>query len=266
MGPLNEYGGGRVTVISLQSGSNGNCLYVEYGETRLLFDAGISGARAEQRLARFGRDVRAVDALVLSHEHRDHVCCAGVYQRKFGLPIYATEKTLAAASARQGLGRLTDVRHFRAGDTLAIDGVRIETVRTAHDGIDGAAFVVEADGARIGLMTDLGCVFDGLGDVIASLDAVMIESNYDPEMLAAGPYPPHLQERIRGPGGHLSNAEAAELLRDCAPGSLRWACLSHLSETNNTPSLALRTHESILSRPTQLIAASRGAPVLLPEL
>ncbi|MFO7897556.1 MAG: MBL fold metallo-hydrolase [Planctomycetota bacterium] len=266
MGPLDDHGGERVTVISLQSGSNGNCLYVEYGDTRLLFDAGISGARAEQRLARFGRDIRAVDALILSHDHRDHVRCAGIYQRKFGLPIYATDKTLAAANARQPLGRLTDVRHFRAGDTFAIDGARIETVPTAHDGVDGAAFVVEAAGARVGLMTDLGCVFDGLGDVIASLDAVMIESNYDPDMLANGPYPWHVQERIRGPGGHLSNAEAAELLRDCAPASLRWACLSHLSETNNSPAVALRTHAGVLPRPLPLVWAGRHEPVLLPEL
>ncbi len=252
-----------MTIISLQSGSNGNCLYVESGETRLLFDAGISGVRAEERLAAFGRDIRAVDALVISHDHQDHARCAGVYQRKFGLPIYATEQTLAAA--RRGLGRLTDVRHFRAGEPLEIGDALIETVSTPHDGADGVAFVVQTDGGRVGLLTDLGYVFDGLGDIVASLDAVMLESNYDPEMLAAGPYPWHVQERIKGPGGHLSNAEAAGLLRDCGAGSLRWACLSHLSEQNNAPEVAFRTHSSILPKPLHLVAASRSGPVKLPE-
>ena len=105
-------------VISLQSGSNGNCIYVEAGGVRLLFDAGISARQAELRLAARGRDIAAVDGVLISHDHRDHVRCAGVFQRKFGLPVYATRRTIEAASAYCVLGVMTDVQYFEAGGGL----------------------------------------------------------------------------------------------------------------------------------------------------
>jgi len=254
-----------VIAISVQSGSNGNCIYVESGETRLLFDAGISGVRAERRLAASGRDIRRADALIVSHDHADHVRCAGIFQRKFGLPLYASKPTLAAAR-RYDLGMLTDVHHFVPGETLAFGRVTVETIPTPHDGADGSAFVIEAGRRRLGILTDLGCVFGELPQIVASLDAVLIESNYDPAMLAGGPYPHSLKERIRGAGGHLSNVEAAELLRDCAPRRLKWACLSHLSGKNNSPDLALRTHKESVSRGVALFAASRHEAGVLPGL
>ena len=152
----------------------------------------------------------------------------------------------------------------RAGATT--DDMPVETVPTPHDGIDGSGFVVEADGRRLGILTDLGHVFDELPDVVNSLDAVMIESNYDEGMLERGPYPWHLKERIRSDEGHLSNVEAAELLRDAAPPGLRWACLSHRSEQNNTPRLALRVHREVLSNGLDLHVAGRYKPIRLPEL
>jgi len=254
-----------VIVIALQSGSNGNCIYVESDKTRLLFDAGLSGVQAERRLAASGRDIRTVGALILSHDHADHVRCAGIYQRKFGLPLYVSKATLAAAR-RYDLGMLTDVRHFVPGETLTFGRVTVETIPTPHDGVDGSAFVIEAERRRLGILTDLGCVFGELPQIVASLDAVLIESNYDPAMLTNGPYPRSLKERIRGTGGHLSNVEAAELLRDCAPRRLKWACLSHLSAENNSPDLALRTHKETMSRPVALFAASRHEAVVLPGL
>ena len=225
-------------VIALQSGSNGNCIYVEAGGTRLLFDAGISGVQAERRLAATGRDIRNTDALIISHDHADHVRCAGVYQRKFGVPLHITSQTLAAAG-RYRLGELTDVHHFAPGDMLRFGEVSVETIPTPHDGIDGSAFIVEAGGRRLGILTDLGHVFEDLPEIKAALDGVLIESNYDPAMLKKGSYPAFLKERIRGIGGHLSNDEAAALLRDCSPGRLQWACLSHLSGENNSPTVAM---------------------------
>jgi phosphoribosyl 1,2-cyclic phosphodiesterase len=252
--------------IALQSGSNGNCVYVEADGARLLFDAGISGQQAERRLAAFGRDIRSVDAVIISHDHRDHVRCAGVYQRKFGLPLWVSEATLDAATRRRPLGRLAAVWHFRPGESIAFGDAAVHTLPTPHDGADGAAFVVETAGTRLGVLTDLGHVFDGLRGLMADLDGVLIESNYDPTLLAEGPYPAHLKERIRGPGGHLSNVEAAGLLRDHAGPRLRWACLSHLSEANNTPGVALSTHREALNGALPLQAASRTEPVQLPEL
>lgn len=243
-------------ILSLQSGSNGNCIYVETRGVKLLFDAGISGIQAAQRLAGHGRDIRDVDALVISHDHSDHTRSLGVFQRKFGLPVYITADTLDAAQSSHRLGQLGTLHHFRAGSALDFGEVKVETVATPHDGADGVAFVVDDGCCRLGILTDLGHVFDGLDSVISSLDAVLIESNYDPEMLDYGPYPPFLKRRIRGPGGHLSNREAAELLHDCGD-RLQWACLGHLSEQNNQPALALRTHREILGRKLSLHIASR---------
>ncbi len=206
--------------FSLQSGSNGNCIYVETDGVKLLFDAGINGLQAEKKLASRGRNIRDVDAVIISHDHGDHIRYAGVYQRKYRLPVHA--------------------------------------IPTPHDSADGAAFVITSGNKRLGIMTDLGHVFDGLGDVISTLDAVFLESNYDPAMLAKGHYPAFLKKRIQGPEGHLSNIESAELLRDASSGNLRWACLAHLSEHNNNPSLAIQTHRRIHSR-LPLYIASRYA-------
>jgi len=253
-------------VIALQSGSNGNCVYVEARGVRLLFDAGISGKQAEQRLAACGTDIRRVDALLISHDHADHVRCAGIYQRKFGLPICVTRETLRAAAAAYDLGEIADVRPFRRGTTLRFDGVSVETVPTAHDGTDGAAFVVDDGRRRLGILTDLGHVFAGLDELVGSLDAVVIERNYDPDMLEGGPYPAFLKRRIRGPGGHISNVESAELLLAAAGRRMKWAALAHLSEQNNDPNLALRTHRRIGGRRFPLHVASRYRATPLPEL
>lgn len=246
-----------MNIIALQSGSNGNCVYVEAGGARLLFDAGISGKQAQLRLAGHGLDITGADALLLSHDHQDHARCAGIYHRKFGLPVYATKGTFRAANARASLGEVDDVRHFTPGKALRFGPVTVETIPTPHDGADGVAFVVDDGRSRLGILTDLGFAFTGLDAVIGSLDGVLLESNYDPEMLAWGPYPPALQERIRGCGGHLSNAEAAELLRRSTNGRLRWACLAHLSQQNNTPELALRMHRKVLGGRFPLHVASR---------
>jgi len=243
-------------VIPLQSGSSGNCVYVETDDVRLLFDAGISGRKAQQRLADHGKDIRDVDALIISHDHRDHVSCLGVFHRKFGLPVYITQRTLESTASRMKLGRLEEVCHFEAGDKICFGPVTVETLATPHDAADGVVFVIDDGRNRFGLLTDLGHVFDGLADTVATLDAVLIESNYDPQMLATGPYPNFLKDRISGPRGHLSNIECANLLRSASP-SLRWARLAHLSDENNDPQTAIATHHEILGTDFPLLCADR---------
>ncbi len=244
-------------VICLQSGSNGNCVYVEAGGSRLLVDAGISGKQAELRLAEHGRSIRDVDAVLISHDHSDHARCLGVFQRKFGLGVYVTAKTLQSARSRLALGELGDVRPFVAGERLAFDGLSVETIPTPHDGADGVGFVLDDGRRRLGVLTDLGHPFAGLGEVIASLDAVLLESNYDPAMLAAGPYPAFLKHRVAGLGGHLSNDESAELVKAWASKKLQWLCLAHLSEQNNEPDLALATHRRTVGKHLPIAVASR---------
>ena len=251
-----------MNLLSLQSGSNGNCIYVEAGDVRLLFDAGISGRQAAERLSRAGRDITRAEALIISHDHADHVRCAGIYQRKFGVPLCVTEKTLRAARLTHDLGALGEVSHFRAGDTLRFGAVRVETLPTTHDGADGVAFIVDDGTTRLGILTALGHVFGDLAGALGTLDADLIESNYDTDMLRTGSYPRYLKNRIAGPHGHISNTESAELIARCG-SRLRLACLGHLSAENNTPELALRTHRSMNGSMTYHVAGRYGAGDLL---
>ena len=126
--------------FSLQSGSNGNSIYVETSDARLLFDAGISGRQAKLRMAQNGRDIKKVQALIISHDHNDHVRCAGIYHRKFQLPVYVTRRTLGAAA---NLGPISQVHHFKAGEMLCFGRTKVHTLPTPHDGVDGVAFVIE---------------------------------------------------------------------------------------------------------------------------
>ncbi len=250
-------------VISLQSGSNGNCFFVEASGVRLLFDAGISGRCAEQRLEQHGRNIRDVEGLFISHDHSDHIRSMGIFQRKFGVPVYVTRGTLNAAYRTGKVGPMQRVRFFTAGDSVEFIGdqnqsVFVHTVPTPHDSADGVAFIIEDGiGNRVGILTDLGHVFDGLREVLQSLDAVIIESNYDNEMLEYGRYPAHLKRRIRGRGGHLSNEEAAQLLAHTGVDRLKWACLCHLSEDNNRPDIAVQTHKDVLGDDFPVHVASR---------
>ena len=246
-----------MNVISLQSGSNGNCFYVETGDVKLLFDAGISGRAAQQRLEQHGRDIRDVDALFVTHDHSDHSRSVGIFQRKFGMPVYITRKTLAAIGRYGKIGQLDQIHFFQAGEVCSIGSVQVHSIPTPHDSADGVVFVVDDGKHRAGILTDLGHVFDGLKEVLQTLHGVIIESNYDEAMLDSGPYPYHLKQRIRGSGGHISNREAAELLRECAGDRLRWACLCHLSDQNNNPETALQTHRASVNETLRLYVARR---------
>lgn len=243
--------------FSLQSGSNGNCIYVEAGDVRLLFDAGLSGRQAALRMQQHGRNIRDVDAVILSHDHADHVRCAGIYHRLFHLPLYMTRTTHRAITAP--LGKLREVRCFRSGEPIEFGPVTVHTLRTPHDAADAVGFVVEHEGRRLGIFTDLGHPFDRLARTLGELDAAYLESNYDVDLLETGSYPPHLKARIRGVGGHLSNLEAAELVRGCGTRRPEWIALAHLSQENNRPELALETHRALLGAEYPLVVAGRYA-------
>ena len=230
-------------VIALQSGSKGNCIYLETDRVRVLFDAGISGKQAQDRLAYFHIDIRSIDALLISHEHSDHVSCAGVFCRKFGIPLWTTEMTYKAMEYR--LGDVSSVNFFKSGETIHFDGLNIETIKTPHDAVDGVCFVADDGKKRFGVCTDLGCVFNELPSVVKSLNGVLLESNYDPIMLRYGEYSPELQDRIRSSHGHLSNEESAELLLHYGQ-QLEAVMLGHISENNNTEDQVQKTHKKIL--------------------
>jgi phosphoribosyl 1,2-cyclic phosphodiesterase len=245
-----------VLTFSLQSGSNGNSIYVEAGDVRLLFDAGLSAKRSSERLALHGREIQDIDALLISHDHSDHSRCMGVLQRRFNLPVYLTRRTFDAIAGQVGELQPSCLHFFEAGESLQFGDMRVHTLPTPHDAADGVVFVIEHRATRLGILTDLGHPFGALRSLLPTLHAAYIESNYDPEMLRNGPYPWHLQERIRGNGGHLSNDECAELL-DGVIEKWAWAALSHLSQENNHPECALSTHHRRHGTRSRLHVASR---------
>jgi len=223
----------------------------------LLFDAGLTGVQTKQRLESFGVGIETVRAVVISHAHSDHVYYAGVLQRQYNLPIWMTSGTFQKMEQAQGkLGRVCEPWLFHGGEILRFDSVNVETLPTTHDAPDGVCFVIDNGAVRLGIMTDLGSQFLGLKESIATLDAVFLESNYDPEMLKNGEYPEVLKQRIQSDHGHLSNEDAAELLLKSGK-RLRWACLAHLSDKNNHPTVALETHRKILGETLPLHVASR---------
>ena len=252
LAPYREY---RMITFSLQSGSNGNSIYVEAGDIRLLFDAGISGTQASMRMAKRGREIRDCQAVIISHDHADHVRCAGIFHRKFGLPIYLTDRTYRAS--RGLLGTVSDVRRFVAGESITFGDVEVQTIPTPHDGVEPVCFVVAHRGRKLGILTDLGHPFRGLDEALGEMHAAYLESNYDREMLINGSYPEELKQRIMGSHGHLSNDESAELAERHVNGRLEWLALAHLSAENNEPALALAAHRSRVGKLLPLYHASR---------
>ena len=246
----------KLRFASLQSGSNGNCLYVESGDVRLLFDAGLTGAQTKRRLASLGIDIQTLQAVIISHAHKDHIRYAGGLQRQYHLPIWMTRGALERVQKTGILGQISEPHLFNGSDTLTFGSVKVETFPTTHDVPEGVCFVVDSGTVRLGIMTDLGSRFLGLKEIIATLDGIYLESNYDPEMLENGIYSDDLKRRIRGDQGHLSNTDAAELLLQSGK-RLRWACLGHLSARNNNPEVALETHRNILGETLPLHIAPR---------
>jgi phosphoribosyl 1,2-cyclic phosphodiesterase len=224
-------------VASLASGSSGNSYYVQCGEGAILIDAGLSGRRIVENIVAAGGDPARVRGIIVTHDHHDHVAGAGVLQRKYGWKLWMTAGTLDAAS--KGIGRV-QAGAIAPGAGLKAAGMTFSFIGTPHDGREPVMVAVERGKRRCGIFTDLGHVFPGLAEQLEELDFVFMESNYDPDILAANRlYPAPLKARIRGSRGHLSNIEAAELLSGLKGSRLRKVALSHLSQENNRPDLAL---------------------------
>jgi phosphoribosyl 1,2-cyclic phosphodiesterase len=245
----------------LSSGSRGNSIYIESKETSILIDAGISAKRAEERLDQCDRRDAKIDAILISHDHSDHTCSAGIFHRRFSAPLHMTRKTFQAI--RHDIGEVEKPKTFAAGDQFAIGNLRIETISTPHDGVDGVCFVVDNGEKRLGVLTDLGHCFPALCEVMPTLDGLILESNYDSQMLENGPYPAFLKKRVRGPGGHLSNREAASLVGQSGD-RIRWVCLAHISEKNNTPQKALEAFRKIHSPKRQVVAVTQEGQMIQP--
>lgn len=228
-----------MNVTILGSGSRGNAVVIDADGTRILVDAGFPARTLAARMAAVDIAPESVAALVLTHEHTDHVSGACTAARKWGWKVFATAGTI------QGTAGLAALRPsmIDPGEMLELDTMRVRCLRTPHDASEPIALVVEAvgTGTRLGLLYDLGHVPSGIEQSLGELDALILESNHDDEMLRAGPYPVVVQNRIAGANGHLSNRAAADLARRVAHRGLRHLVLAHLSQTNNTADLARQT-------------------------
>ena len=234
-------------VAVLGSGSAGNCLVVESAGRRILIDAGFSCREIEARCRRVGVDPETLEAVVLTHEHNDHSLGADRLARRLGVRVYATEGTLKSLHwSRDARPRL---QALASGWPYEIAGFSVETFSIPHDATDPVGVVVtDQTGARIGLVADLGCWSRLAAARLQEVDALVLETNHDLEMLRRGPYPWVLKQRVAGRHGHLSNQQAAEALPELVSDRLRSVVLYHVSRTNNAPALALAAVSEALER------------------
>jgi phosphoribosyl 1,2-cyclic phosphodiesterase len=251
-----------VTLTVLASGSAGNSSVVASTRTRILVDAGLSCRETCRRLAAVGEDPARLSAIVISHEHSDHVSGLWVLARKLKVPVYFTAATYAAwrkwaRDKETGLRpELERLEFFEAGRAFTIGDVTVHPFTIPHDAADPVGFAFRAEGVKIGVATDLGCVQRNLVDALRGCDALMIESNHDLEMLRFGPYPWAVKQRVMSRVGHLSNDTLAQFLTNDYDGRAAFLVLAHLSEQNNHPDVARAAAEKALA-PRRTLLSNR---------
>jgi len=240
-------------IASLNSGSSGNCYYIGNDDEAVLVDAGISCREIEKRMENLQLTMEKVKAVFISHEHTDHIRGVDKLARKFNLPVYITPAT--RNNTRLGLKRVL-IHPFQADEAIAIGGLQVVPFIKKHDAADPYSFLIEYNGTRVGVITDIGIACKEVIRYFKMCHACFLESNYDEQMLEEGSYPLRLKNRIRGGHGHLSNRQALELFLKHRPTFMTHLFLSHLSQNNNHPDLV---HKLFLqhARETNIIVASR---------
>ena len=253
-----------LVVSPLFSGSSGNCVYVGTRQEAVLADVGVSASAALEQLALAGLDAAAVKAVLVTHEHADHMTGAGVMARKLGVPVYATRGTWQAIGKKAGKLMPEQIMEVTPGEDFYIGGLNIHPFPIPHDCAEPCGFSFFAGGCRAAIATDIGTLKGEWLAAAEGSDIVMLESNYDTDMLLAGPYSFELKRRIKGTRGHLSNEDAGKAAVRLARSGTRLIVLSHLSKENNFPELALETVKGILAendlipgRDVQLCVAKR---------
>ncbi|MFQ5642729.1 MAG: MBL fold metallo-hydrolase [Thiogranum sp.] len=222
-----------VRFASLGSGSKGNATLVEAGATRILVDCGFSCVETEKRLARLSLEPGDLSAILVTHEHGDHISGVARLSRRYGLPVWMTAGTEAVHK-----GGEVDTWHCFSGHRdFSIGDLQIRPFPVPHDAREPCQFVFSDGHRRLGLLTDVGSITAHIVQALLNLDAIILECNHDPDMLATGPYPPLLKQRVGGPFGHLSNQQAADLLARIDTDRLQHLVVAHLSEKNNHPGL-----------------------------
>jgi phosphoribosyl 1,2-cyclic phosphodiesterase len=247
-----------VSVSVLASGSRGNSAIVESSQARILVDAGISCRETFKRLKSIGRHPREISAIVITHEHADHIYGLATLAKKLEVPVFMTGATHQAwaRALRDENGeppKIAKLELFSAGRPFQIADITVTPFTIPHDAADPVGFSFRAEGTKIGLATDLGYMPASVRDNLRGCDVLMIESNHDLEMLRVGPYPWSVKQRVMSRVGHLSNESLAQFFAQYYDGSASYIVLAHISEQNNHPEIALRVAESALGRQMTLI-------------
>jgi phosphoribosyl 1,2-cyclic phosphodiesterase len=230
----------------LASGSSGNATFVAAGRTRILVDAGLSFRELSRRLAEIGEDPKHLDAVLISHEHSDHVGGLPVLAKRHPVPIYLTHRT---APTIDWNGAVPHVQTFQAGSRFSLGDIEVDTFTIPHDAADPVAFAFRAEGVRIGIVTDLGYIPESVKYQLQGTDLLILESNHDLEMLRVGPYPWPVKQRVMGRNGHLSNDDMERFVREDMDSRTAMLVLAHLSENNNFPAqVRLVAQQALASR------------------
>jgi phosphoribosyl 1,2-cyclic phosphodiesterase len=241
-----------VSVSMLASGSRGNCAVVASAKTKILVDAGISARETFKRLKSLGEDPQSLAAILITHEHADHIYGLATLAKKLKVPVFMTGATHQAwaRAVRHEKGeapKVTKFERFESGCSFQIGDIAVQPFTIPHDAIDPVGFTFRAEGVKIGLATDLGYVPVSVRDHLRRCDVLIIESNHDLEMLRGGPYPWSVKQRVMSRVGHLSNEALADFFTSDYDNSATFVVLAHLSEQNNHPEIARRGAEKALA-------------------
>ncbi len=230
-------------LCSIASGSSGNCIYVGSGNTNLLVDAGISAKRIECGLDEIEIKPDTLQAILVTHEHTDHIAGLGVLARKYHIPIYATYETVLALQRMKSLGSVDKdlYRCVRPDEEFYINDILVEPFSTSHDAAGPACYTLKAEGHKVGIATDLGMYDDYILSKLENSEILYVEANHDVNMLMVGKYPYYLKQRILGNRGHLSNDTSADMISKLIHPRLQSVLLAHLSKENNYEELAYET-------------------------
>jgi phosphoribosyl 1,2-cyclic phosphodiesterase len=230
----------------LSSGSTGNATVIDDGETRLLVDAGLSAKRVEELMKQ--RDVTAamMDAILVTHEHSDHIKGLGALCRKYRLPVYANEQTWNELDRLAGVIEPELRNVMDTGDTRSFGSIKVQSYGISHDAAEPVGYCFYHGEEKLSLATDLGYMSDRVKEQIGDSDVIVLESNHDVDMLRMGRYPWNVKRRILGDTGHLSNVSAGEALCELLPGKTRRVYLAHLSRDHNLMDIARLTVNNIL--------------------
>lgn len=227
-------------LCAIASGSSGNCVCVGSDNTHLLIDAGVSGKRIENGLNEIELKASEMQGILVTHEHTDHIAGLGVLARRYGIPIFATEKTIDAIVNTKSVGKIDDglFQAITPGRRFSIGELTINPISISHDAADPVAYKVINGDKKVAVVTDLGNYNQAIVDELQGLDALLLEANHDIKMLQMGAYPYPLKRRILGDRGHLSNERSGQLLSELLHDDFGTVVLGHLSKENNYEELA----------------------------